>query len=73
MAYVPDLDRRLAVGSRYQREDTTYVIEAHWLGNVTLPSGQVIGCGPFDIDEHTAPFTVTVTPGSYLCGHGSRF
>ena len=42
------------------------MLEAHWFGNVTLPSGQVIGCGPFDVDEHTAPFTVTVTPGSYL-------
>jgi hypothetical protein len=42
MAYVPDLDRLLAVDSHYQREDTTYVIEAHWPGNVTLPS--MFGC-----------------------------
>jgi hypothetical protein len=53
------------VGARYQREETTYVIEARWIANVVLPTGQVIGGDPFDVGQHTAPFTVTVAPGSY--------
>src|SRR5262249_24640753 len=41
----------------------TYVVEAHELGPVLLPTGQVVGCDP--LVPHTTPFLDAVAPGRY--------
>jgi hypothetical protein len=68
MAYLPNLDQVLHLGARYADERTEYVIEQHPIGEVTVPTGQVVGCDPLAYSADTLPFTVTVPPGKYpLC------
>ena len=64
MAYTPDLSRLLTPGARYADEHDEYVIEPHPIGDVTFPTGQVVGCDPLTADD-AVPFTVGVTPGAY--------
>ncbi len=64
MAYSPDLDQLLTAGARWVDEDAEYVIEAHLIGEVTFPTGQVVGCDPLTLPD-TSPFTVGVAPGRY--------
>jgi hypothetical protein len=64
MPYIPGLDRLLSVGARYTDEHAVYVIEQHPLGDVVLPTGQVVGCDPL-VNPDAAPFTVTVPAGRY--------
>jgi len=64
MAYVPDLDQILNAGARYADKDAAYVIEPHLIGEVTFPTGQVVGCDPLTLPD-TTPFTVAVAPGRY--------
>jgi hypothetical protein len=64
MAYTPDLSRLLTPGARYADEHDDYAIEPHPLGDVTFPTGQVVGCDPLTADD-AEPFTVAVAPGAY--------
>jgi Protein of unknown function (DUF4241) len=64
MAYAPDLDQMLAAGARYVGQDAAYVIEPHLIGEVTFPTGQVVGCDPLTLPD-AMPFTVAVAPGRY--------
>jgi hypothetical protein len=65
MAYQPDLERLLTVGSRYADDHAEYVIERHRLADVVLPTGRVVGCDPMTYSDDAEPFTVTVAPGRY--------
>ncbi|WP_328654416.1 DUF4241 domain-containing protein [Micromonospora sp. NBC_00330] len=65
MPYLPDLTTVLVDGARITQGGVEYVIKAHPVGMVTLPSGQVVGCDPLIAPETAAPFTVTVEPGRY--------
>jgi len=65
MAYTPDLDRLLTDGGVFRDEHATFVIEPHLVGDVVLPTGQVVGCDPLVSADSQPPFTVTVAPGSY--------
>jgi hypothetical protein len=65
MAYAPDLDQMLNTGARYVDEHTEYVIEEHLIGEVTCPTGQVVGCDPLVYSGDAPPFTVAVSPGRY--------
>ncbi|MFG2047543.1 DUF4241 domain-containing protein [Micromonospora sp. NPDC048935] len=64
MPYTPDLDRLLTSGARFTDQHGAYLIEAHPVGDVVLPTGQVVGCDPLVCPE-AEPFTVTVPPGRY--------
>ncbi|MFG2099496.1 DUF4241 domain-containing protein [Micromonospora echinaurantiaca] len=64
MPYAPDLHRLLTPGAHYADEHGTYVIKAHPVDDVVLPTGQVVGCDPLVCPE-AEPFTVTVPPGRY--------
>ncbi|WBB65350.1 DUF4241 domain-containing protein [Micromonospora sp. WMMD812] len=64
MPYTPDLDRLLTPGARFTDEHGAYVIEAHPVGEIVLPTGQVVGCDPLVCPE-ADPFTVTVPPGRH--------
>lgn len=68
MAYAPDLDQMLHAGARYVDEQAHYVIERHLIGEVTLPTGQVVGCDPLAYSGDALPFTVPVSPGRYPLG-----
>ena len=68
MAYTPDLDQMLHAGARHVDEQTHYVIERHLIGEVTLPTGQVVGCDPLAYSGDALPFTVPVSPGRYPLG-----
>jgi hypothetical protein len=65
VAYLPDLARLLAEGSRYDGADAAYVIEAHWLDPVVLPTGQIAACDPLTLGDIIEPFLATVAPGTY--------
>jgi hypothetical protein len=65
MAYAPDLDQMLTAGAHFADEHAEYVIEPHLIGEVTLPTGQVVGCDPLVYTGGALPFTVTVPPGRY--------
>lgn len=68
MAYAPDLDQMLNVAARYVDEHAEYAIQSHLVGQVTLPTGQVVGCDPLVYSGDAPPFTVAVPPGRYpLC------
>lgn len=60
-----DLDRLLRAGARYPSDDVTFVVERHPLGDVVLPTGQVVGFDPGVADDVDQPFTATVPPGAY--------
>ena len=64
MPYTPDLDRLLTPGARFTDQHGGYLIEVHPVGDVVLPTGQVVGCDPLVCPE-AEPFTVTVPPGRY--------
>lgn len=64
MPYTPDLDRLLTPGAHFADQHATYVIEVHPVGDVVLPTGQVVGCDPVACPEDE-PFTVGVAPGRY--------
>jgi len=64
MSYAPDLSRLLTPGARYADQHDEYVIEPHPLGDVTFPTGEVVGCDPLAADD-AEPFTVRVAPGAY--------
>ncbi|MFC3503912.1 DUF4241 domain-containing protein [Micromonospora krabiensis] len=64
MPYTPDLDRLLTPGARFADEHRGYVIEAHAVDDIVLPTGQVVGCDPLVCPE-SDPFTVTVPPGRH--------
>ncbi|MEU8179927.1 DUF4241 domain-containing protein [Micromonospora sp. NPDC049047] len=64
MPYTPDLDRLLTPGTRFTDQHGAYLIEVHPVGDVVLPTGQVVGCDPLVCPE-AEPFTVTVAPGRY--------
>jgi hypothetical protein len=64
MPYTPDLDRLLTPGARFTDEHGAYVVEAHPLGDVVLPTGRVVGCDPLVVSE-AEPYTVAVAPGRY--------
>ncbi|MEU4333504.1 DUF4241 domain-containing protein [Micromonospora lupini] len=64
MPYTPDLDRLLTPGARFTDEYGAYLIEAHRVDDVVLPTGQVVGCDPLVCPE-AEPYTVTVAPGRY--------
>ena len=68
MAYTPDLDQMLHAGARYVDEQTHYVIERHLIGEVNLPTGQIVGCDPLAYSGDALPFTVPVSPGRYPLG-----
>ena len=59
----PDLDRLLTPDSRVAANGITYVIEPHYLGELILPTGHIVGCDP--LTTHDEPFTESVAPGSY--------
>ena len=65
MAYAPDLDQMLNAGARYADELAEYVIEQHLIGEVTFPTGQVVGCDPLAYCADAQPFTLGVAPGRY--------
>ncbi|MFI6762888.1 DUF4241 domain-containing protein [Micromonospora sp. NPDC050417] len=65
MPYFPDLTAVLVDGARIVRDKVEYIVEAHPIGVVTLPTGQVVGCDPLAGADAAAPFTVTVAPGRY--------
>jgi hypothetical protein len=62
---MPDLDMLLTVAARFVRGDVTYVMEAHPLGHVVLPTGRVVACDPLVFSDGAAAFTVSVSPGRY--------
>ncbi|MEH1098150.1 DUF4241 domain-containing protein [Micromonospora sp. CPCC 205561] len=64
MPYTPDLDRLLTPGARFADAHATYVMEAHPVGDVVLPTGRVVGCDPV-VCPDDEPFTVGVAPGRY--------
>jgi hypothetical protein len=64
MAYAPDLTRLLTPGARYADKHDEYLIEPHPVGDVTFPTGEVVGCDPLTADD-AEPFTVGVAPGAY--------
>ncbi|MBQ1072665.1 DUF4241 domain-containing protein [Micromonospora sp. C31] len=64
MPYTPDLDRLLTPGARFADEHATYVMEVHPVGDVVLPTGQVVGCDPV-VCPDDEPFTVGVAAGHY--------
>ncbi|MFI6783939.1 DUF4241 domain-containing protein [Micromonospora sp. NPDC050276] len=64
MPYTPDLDRLLTPGARFTDEHGGYLVEVHPVGDIVLPTGQVVGCDPLVCPE-AEPFTVTVPPGRY--------
>jgi hypothetical protein len=66
LAYSPDLDKMLTVGRRYADEHAQYVIERHGVGEVTFPTGEVVGCDPLVSPGGARPFTVGISPGKYL-------
>jgi hypothetical protein len=55
----------LNAGTRYVDEHAEYVIEPHLVGEVTIPTGQVVGCDPLVYSGDAPSFTVTVPPGRY--------
>jgi hypothetical protein len=65
VAYTPNLAKLLTAGARYVEGRTTYVVESHPLGQVVLPTGQVVGCDPLVFADAQPPFTVTIPPGAY--------
>jgi hypothetical protein len=65
MPYTPDLDRLLSAGARYSDSRAEYVIEPHPVGEIILPTGQVVGCDPLSYAVEAPPFTVTVPAGTY--------
>jgi RNA polymerase sigma factor (sigma-70 family) len=65
MTYVQDLDLLTTVGGCYGSPDDGYVMKAHRLDDVVLPTGQVVGCDPLCFAGTATPFTVTVPPGRY--------
>jgi Protein of unknown function (DUF4241) len=64
MPYTPDLDRLLTPGARFTDEHGAYVIEQYPVGDVVLPTGQVVGCDPL-VTPEAEPYTVTVPTGRY--------
>ncbi|GAA2700018.1 DUF4241 domain-containing protein [Actinoplanes palleronii] len=62
---MPELDRLLQAGSRYAHDDVTYVVEAHPLGDLSLPTGRLAAFDPGITDEDDEPFSITVAPGAY--------
>ena len=65
MAYAPALSRLLTAGARYASDHAEYVIEPYLIGEVTLPTGHVVGCDPLISSGDPLPFTVEVPPGNY--------
>jgi hypothetical protein len=65
MPYTPDLDKLLILGSRYSDEHAVYLIEPHDVAEVTLPTGQVVGCDPLAGADDAEPFLVSVPAGVY--------
>jgi hypothetical protein len=65
VAYAPGLDRMLNAGARYSGVHAEYVIEQHPLGEVTFPTGRVVGCDPLAYSAGAPPFAVAVPPGRY--------
>jgi hypothetical protein len=63
MPYLPDLDTMLTAGHRVERDGITYVVEPFELGQVALPTGEVVACDP--LVPHTTAFIDTVEPGRY--------
>jgi hypothetical protein len=63
--YVPNLDKLLVSGSRYSDDQAEYVIEAHDAPDVTMPTGQVVGCDALTTGGWAEPFTVSVPAGTY--------
>ena len=71
MAYAPDLSRLLTPGARYADEHDEYVIEPHPIGDVTFPTGQVVGW------TRLPPMTPSPSRSGWRraptrCGPGSR-
>ncbi|PZG02841.1 DUF4241 domain-containing protein [Micromonospora deserti] len=64
MPYTPDLDRLLTPGARFTDEHGAYVMEAHPVGEIVLPTGRVAGCDPL-VCPDAEPFTVELPPGRY--------
>lgn len=64
MPYTPDLGRLLTAGAHFVDEHGEYVIEAHPVDDIVLPTGRVVGCDPL-VYPDAEPFTVTVAPGRY--------
>ncbi len=65
MPYHPDLDQLLTAGAQYADETAAFVVEAHHVADVVLPTGQVVGCDPLAMADSARPFTVHVLPGTY--------
>jgi hypothetical protein len=64
MPLTPDLDRLLIPGARFTDEHGEYLVEAHPVDDIVLPTGRVVGCDPLVCPE-AEPFTVGVAPGRY--------
>lgn len=65
MPYTPDLDTLLTRGACYRDDSDEYVIEPHAVAEVTLATGQVVGCDPLAGAYGAEPFTVAVPAGVY--------
>jgi len=61
--YIPDLFQLLTPGHSVESDGVTFVLEPHDLGDVVMPTGEVVGCDP--LVSRDTPFTVTVPPGTY--------
>ncbi|WP_211247685.1 DUF4241 domain-containing protein [Cryptosporangium arvum] len=63
--YRPDLGAVRTTGAQFVDGDLTMVVADEFVGTVTIPSGQIVGCDPLIGADESPPFTATVAPGRY--------
>jgi hypothetical protein len=61
--FIPDLASLVTAGYSVEDDGITYVVEPFDLGQVVLPTGEIVGCDP--LVAHSIPFVDTVPPGRY--------
>lgn len=71
------MNRMLNVGARYAGEHVEYVIEQHSAGEVTFPTGRVVGCDLSRArlwDRHSVAGTASVSaaPGVLAAAAAAR-
>lgn len=60
-----DLSHALRDGYEAKNSMGTARLTLHSLGELALPTGQVVACDPFVVSKNEKPFTVRVPPGRY--------
>jgi hypothetical protein len=68
MPYIPNMQFVFADNILYQSpqdEQRHCIVRQKALGNVHLPTGRIVACDPYILEDIEFPFAVEVTPGDY--------